>query len=129
MNGKNFKKNIPQPILIVLMVLLSNVIFYLLFFPSENAPEKTIPEDFIEIKLEAKLQTPFQKGKKVLLQHPRSAQMFEALLISEHEDGLITVATNEKSGGALLREGSWRILPLIKMNITQAKGENREIRY
>lgn len=129
MSGKNFKKNIPQPILIVLMVLLSNVIFYLLFFPSEKVPEKTIPEDFVEIKLEAKLQTPFQKGKKVLLHHPRSPQMHEALLISEHEDGLITVATNEKSGGALLTEGSWRILPLIKMNITQAKGENREIRY
>lgn len=129
MNGKNYKKNIPQPVLIILMVLLSNAIFYLLFFPSENAPERTIPEDFIEIKLEAKLQTPFQKGKKVLLHHPRSPQMHEALLISEHEDGLITVATNEKSGEALLREGSWRILPLIKMNITQAKGENREIRY
>ena len=129
MNGKNFKKNIPQPILIVLIVIISNVLFYLLFFPSENVPEITIPDDFIEIKLEAKLQTPFQKGKKVLLGHQTSPKMYEALLISEHEDGLVTVATNQQSGEALLREGTWRILPMIKMNITQTKGENREIRY
>ena len=129
MNGKSFKKNIPQPILIILIVLLSNLFFYLLFFPTDQKPQKAFPDDYVEIKLEAKLQTPFQKGKKVLLQRLGQANMHEALLISEHEDGLITVATNEKSGEALLREGPWRILPLIKMNITQTKGENREIRY
>ena len=129
MIGKNYKKNIPQPLLILIAILLSNALFYLLFFPSSSEVTDELPDGLVEIKLEAKLQTPFQKGKMVLIHHPSSHQMIEARLINAEEDGLVTVATDELSGKFLLKDGTWRILPLIKMNVTQAKGENREIRY
>lgn len=129
MNGKNFKKNIPQPLLIILLILLSNIFFYLLFAPSSPDSEESLPQDYVEIKLEARLLTPFQKGKKVLLQRPGNLQLYEALLMSVDEDGIITVATNQNVGSFLLKEGPWRILPIVKMNVTQTKGENREIRY
>jgi hypothetical protein len=115
------------------MVLLSNVIFYILFFPSEKVPEKTIPEDFVEIKLEAKLQTPFQKGKKVLFIHRKTQKIIEVRLqdwISE-EEKIVAVTVDEDHAQKLIDLSGWEVLPHLKQFkfAHRAMGDQYEIHY
>ncbi len=50
-------------------LVLSNVFFFLLFGGDNTSSAETthMPEGLVEVQLEARLHTPFQKGKKVLL--------------------------------------------------------------
>lgn len=130
MNGKNYKLNIPLPLRIVLLIILSNILFYLLFFPGENKEDAPLYQGLMEVKVEAKLMTSFQIGKKVTIHHQLSNQNIEARLVSPpDEEGLTTVATDEESARFLLTKNHWRIIPPLKLNVAQAKGESREIKY
>lgn len=130
MSGKSLKLNIPQNQKIIILILSSNLLFYLLFFTATPAPEENVSNDLIEIKVDARLMTTFQNGKKVTLHQLNSNQSVEALLISPpDEEGLTTVATDIETGRIILSSNNWRIIPPIKLKMEQGKGESREIRY
>ncbi len=130
MNGKNYKLNIPLPLKIILLILISNLFFYFLFFPADREVQTEINEDLIELKVDAKLMTSFHIRKEVTLHHSLTNKNIDALLISPpDEEGLITIATDIESGKILLTSSNWRIIPPIKLNVSHLKGESREIKY
>lgn len=130
MNGKNYKLNIPQPLKIILLILISNAFFYFLFFPASEEVQQELSSDFIEVKVNAKLMTSFHNGKKVTLYHALTNQNIMGHLISPpDEEGFTTVATDTESAKLLLTKNNWRIIPPIQLNVSQNKGESREIRY
>lgn len=131
MNGKSYTLNITPPLKMLFLILSSNLLFYILFFPSNTVEIETYPKDFIEVKVQAKLLTPFQIGKKITLYHSITNKNVLAQLTSPpDEEGLTTVATDSESAKALLIHSDWKIIPPIDLQITQTnRGESREIRY
>lgn len=130
MNGKSYKLNIPQPLKIILLILISNALFYFLFFPDKPEVQEELYPDLIEVKVNARLMTSFQNRKKVTLYHAFTNQNIIAHLISPpDEEGFTTVATDTESAKLLLTKNNWSIIPPIQLNVGQNKGESREIKY
>lgn len=130
MNGKSYTLNITPQLKTLFLILGSNLLFFILFFPSPQEEVEMFSPDHIEVKIPAKLMTPFQNGKKVTLHHSNTNKNINAQLTSPpDEEGLVTVATDVESAKTLLTYQDWKIIPPIKLQITLNGGENREIRY
>lgn len=129
MNGKDYKRSIHPQLKLLLLILSSNFLFYLLFFPSQSETS-SLPSELVEVKVEAKLFTSFQNGKKVTLYHPQTNKNVLAHLVSPaDEEGLVTVASDIDSSIELLSYKNWRIIPPIQLQVMQQRGESREIKY
>ena len=116
-------------------IILSNVFFFLLFGGDNTSSAEThlLPEGWVEVQLEARLHTPFQMGKKVLLVSRSERKKISAVLNQSGNefDPRITVLVPEKEAALLFQFGSWEILPVIN-NLhfkTIVQRENHEIRY
>lgn len=116
-------------------IVLSNVFFFLLFGGDNTSSADTqfMPEGWVEVQLEARMHTPFQFGKKVLLvSRPARRKITGVLNRSGDElDQRVTVLVKEDEAALLFQNDSWEILPLIQ-NLhfrTFAQRENHEIRY
>lgn len=116
-------------------LVLSNVFFFLLFGGDNTSAAQThfIPVGQVEVQLEARLHTPFQIGKKVLLvSRSGRKKIFGVLHQSGNElDQRVTVLVKEDEAALLFQNENWEILPLIQ-NLqfkTFTERENHEIRY
>src|SRR6476660_3530937 len=78
---KNTKNKVWWPKLAVAIVV-SNVFFFLLFGGDNTSSADTfhIPPGWVEVQLEARLHTPFQNGKKVLLVNRPGRKSLRAVL-------------------------------------------------
>jgi hypothetical protein len=116
-------------------IVLSNVFFFLLFGGDNTSSAETnfVPEGWVEVQLEARLHTPFQMGKKVLLVSREARKKIHGVLNQSGNelDQRITVLVKEDEAALLFQIENWEILPLIQnlyfRTITQR--ENHEIRY
>lgn len=116
-------------------IILSNVFFFLLFGGDNTSSADThvMPVGWVEVQLEARMHTPFQNGKKVLLvSRPGRKKITGMLNQSGNElDPRITVLVKEDEAALLFQFDHWEVLPLIQnlhfKTITQR--ENHEIRY
>ncbi len=119
---------------LALALILSNVFFFYLFGPGPQEPgAEVLPSGWVEVKLKAALQTPYERGKKVLLVQRDSRKKLEGLLrsptIPETEE--LTVLVRESEAQVLFHFEHWEILPFIR-NLTFAPkntGEQHEIHY
>ena len=116
-------------------LVLSNVFFFLLFGDDNTSSAETthMPEGLVEVQLEARMHTPFQKGKKVLLVSRSGRKKMTAVLDQNGNelDQRVTVLVKEDEAALLFQIDNWEVLPLIGnlrfSTITQR--ENHEIRY
>ncbi|MFL5784873.1 MAG: hypothetical protein ACJ76H_09710 [Bacteriovoracaceae bacterium] len=116
-------------------IVLSNVFFFLLFGGNNQSSAETfsLPKGWVEVQLEARLHTPFQNGKKVLLMTRTGRKKISGMLNKSGSelDQRITVLVKEEEAALLFQHDNWEILPLIQ-NIhfqTLTKRESHEIRY
>lgn len=116
-------------------LVLSNVFFFLLFGGDNTSSAETthMPEGLVEVQLEARLHTPFQKGKKVLLVSRSGRKKMDAVLDQNGNelDQRVTVLVKEEEAALLFQIDNWEVLPLIgnlRFN-TITQRENHEIRY
>ncbi|MGE3611122.1 MAG: hypothetical protein AB7I27_16140 [Bacteriovoracaceae bacterium] len=114
-------------------LILSNIFFFFLF-SNERPPEKSsdsIPKGMVEIQLNAELQTPFQKGKRILLINRFFKKQLEAVLQAERE-GRFEVIVKEEDAPVLFQHDSWEILPYMKnlfKKTVKSNGVQHEILY
>ena len=92
-----------------------------------------MPPGLVEVQLEARMHTPFQKGKKVLLVSRSGRKKMSAVLDQSGNelDQRVTVLVKEEEAGLLFQIDNWEVLPLIgnlRFN-TISQRENHEIRY
>ena len=116
-------------------LVLSNVFFFLLFGGDNTSAAETnfIPVGLVEVQLEARLHTPFQIGKKVLLVSRSGRKKIHGVL---HQNGneldqRVTILVKEDEASLLFQNDNWEILPLIQ-NLhfrTFSQRETHEIRY
>lgn len=116
-------------------IVLSNVFFFLLFGGDNTSSAETslVPHGWVEVQLEARLHTPFQYGKKVLLVSRSARKKINAVLDSggNELDPRTTVLVPEEEAALLFQHENWEILPLIQ-NLrfrTLVQRESHEIRY
>lgn len=116
-------------------LILSNVFFFLLFGGDNTSVAQTnfLPEGWVEVQLEARLHTPFQIGKKVLLVSRSGRKKIHGVLNQNGNelDQRVTVLVKEDEAALLFQNDNWEILPLIQ-NLyfkTFTQRENHEIRY
>lgn len=116
-------------------LVLSNVFFFLLFGGdnTSSAEAPRVPEGWVEVRIEARLHTPFQLGKKVLLMN-RSARIKLPGMLNQSGSELdqrVTVLVPEKEAALLFQHENWEIIPHIN-NLrfqTIVQREDHEIRY
>lgn len=116
-------------------IVLSNVFFFLLFGGDNESVAEThvLPAGWVEVQLEARLHTPFQNGKKVLLMTRSGRKKISGMLNQSGNelDQRITVLVKEEEAALLFQHDNWEILPLIQnmqfKSISQR--EDHEIRY
>jgi hypothetical protein len=116
-------------------IVLSNVFFFLLFGGDNKSAAETfsLPKGWVEVQLEARLHTPFQNGKKVLLMTRSGRKKISGMLNQSGNelDQRITVLVKEEEAALLFQHDNWEILPLIQ-NIqfkSTSQREDHEIRY
>ncbi len=133
-SGKNTKTKLWWTKLAIALVL-SNVFFFLLFGGDNTSSAETfsMPPGWVEVQLEARLHTPFQNGKKVLLMTRSGRKKLMGVLNEggNELDQRITVLVKENEAALLFQHENWEILPLIQ-NLhfkTATQRENHEIRY
>ncbi len=133
-SGKNTKTKTWWMKLGVALVL-SNVFFFLLFGGDNTSSAQThhMPLGWVEVQLEARLHTPFQIGKKVLLVTRSGRKKIHGMLNQNGNelDQRVTVLVKEDEAALLFQNDNWEILPLIQ-NLhfrTLSQRENHEIRY
>ena len=136
--GILLKKNIKNKIWWVklgIALILSNIFFFILFSGEETVAveEKSVPEGWVEVQLQAELLTPFHSGKKVLLVNRSGRKKLPGVLqesISE-ETGRITVLVRENEAHELFVHQTWEVLPYLKhlTFVAVKKGISHEIRY
>jgi hypothetical protein len=133
-SGKNTKTKLWWTKLAVALVI-SNVFFFLLFGGDNTSSAETMsmPMGWVEVQLEARLHTPFQNGKKVLLMTRSGRKKIQGVLQEggNELDQRITVLVAEDEAALLFQHENWEILPLIQ-NLhfkTATQRENHEIRY
>lgn len=116
-------------------IILSNVFFFVLFGGSSTSSAETpsLPQGWVEVQLEARLHTPFQNGKKVLLMTRTGRKKISGMLNKggSELDQRVTVLVREEEAALLFQHENWEILPMIQnlhfKSITER--ENHEIRY
>lgn len=133
-SGKNTRTKLWWTKLAIALVL-SNVFFFLLFGGDNTSSAETIsmPLGWVEVQLEARLHTPFQNGKKVLLVNRSGRKKLSAVLNDggNELDQRVTVLVREDEAGLLFQHENWEILPLIQ-NLhfkTVSQRESHEISY
>lgn len=116
-------------------LILSNVFFFLLFGGDNTSAAQTnlMPPGWVEVQLEARLHTPFQMRKKVLLVSRSGRKKIHGVLNQSGSelDQRVTVLVKEDEAAILFQNDNWEILPLIQ-NLhfkTFSQRENHEIRY
>jgi hypothetical protein len=116
-------------------LILSNLLFFLLFSGNETAAssDPQLPDGWVEIQIQAELLTPFQSGKKVLLLQRQARKRIEAMLENHPTEpgGRFTVLVREEEAAELLKFDTWEIIPFLK-SLSFApitRGEIHEIRY
>ncbi len=120
---------------LAIALVLSNVFFFLLFGGDNEsvADSNVVPDGWVEVQLEARLHTPFQMGKKILLMTRTGRKKIHGMLNQNGNefDPRVTVLVKEEEAALLFQHESWEILPLIQnlhfKNVTTK--ENHEIRY
>ncbi len=116
-------------------LVLSNVFFFLLFGGdnTSSAESRYVPEGQVEVQLEARLHTPFQNGKKVLLVQRTARKKIPAVLNhpGNELDQRVTVLVHEADANQLFQYENWEIIPLItELHFkTINLREDHEIRY
>lgn len=117
-------------------IILSNVFFFLLFGGDNTSSAETthaLPEGHVEIQLEARLHTPFQMGKKVLLVSRSARKKISGVLNQSGTelDPRVTILVPEKEAALLFQHENWEILPHITSLQFQTivQREDHEIRY
>ena len=120
---------------LAIALVLSNIFFFLLFGGDNTSSAQTnlMPEGWVEVQLEARLHTPFQFGKKVLLVSRTGRKKLHGVLNQNGNelDPRVTVLVKEDEAAFLFLNDNWEILPLIQ-NLhfkTFTQRENHEIRY
>jgi hypothetical protein len=122
-SGKDLKKNsnqtnaisTPKIIKLVLALILSNIFFFMLFSADEaKTPEQSYQG--VEIIIEGKLLTSFEKNKEVLLTHSNSGLKIKARLLSiqETQDHYLVLTQESDAIKILARPLHWNILPYLK---------------
>lgn len=116
-------------------LILSNVFF---FYLCQGSSEETETQEssvslagMVEIQIMAKLLTPYQTHKKVLLVNRAHRISVSGVLTSVSENDQVTVAVNEEEANKVLQHDFWEVIPLIK-NLTfkqTFKSEQHEIHY
>jgi hypothetical protein len=116
-------------------IILSNVFFFLLFGGDNTSKADTflMPHGWVEVQLDARMHTPFQFGKKVLLVSRQAQKKITGVLNQRGNelDQRITVLVKEDEAALLFQFDHWEVLPLIQ-NLrfkTHTQRENHEIRY
>ena len=127
-SGVDLKKNTNQTnnisknkiIKFCLVLILSNIFFFMLFSSDERAPVHG-RKIGVEIIIEGKLLTSFEEHKEVLLTHSPSGQKIRATLRSALESQSGTegtqylVSSSEEDALKILKYPSgWTILPYLK---------------
>lgn len=116
-------------------LVVSNVFFFLLFGgDNTSSAETTLSQDgLVEVQIEARLHTPFQRGKKVLLICRRAGKKITGVLNQSGSelDPRFSILVPEEEAEALFHHGNWEVLPLIANLRLQRKREreDHEIRY
>lgn len=117
-------------------LVLSNIFFFYLFSGPENVTSEKVPElpvGSVEVQMRAELQTPFQKGKKVLLVSRQARKIIPAVLHEPSSDVTekVTVIVNDEVAHQLFEHDSWEILPFLKKMAFKkvSQGVVHEIRY
>ncbi len=98
-------------------LVLSNILFFLLFGSSKESPKYSDQEkDWVEIQMEAEILTPIIEGKKVLLLNKRAKKKIEGILKTAEvqESGKITVSIKEEEAHILIQYEAWQVLPYLK---------------
>jgi hypothetical protein len=117
----------------MIILIISNILFYLLFGNETKTETASIPAGWVEIKIKAELLTPFQMGKKVLLIQRQRRKQIEAMLEMQPTDpeDRFTVWVKESEAEGLLRFENWEIIPFIKTLSLEPsnKGITHEINY
>ncbi len=133
-SGKNTKTKLWWTKLAIALVV-SNIFFFLLFGGDNTSSAQTLsmPLGWVEVQLEARLHTPFQNGKKVLLVNRSGRKKISAVLNNggSELDQRVTVLVKEDEANLLFQYENWEILPLIQ-NLhfkTATQRETHEIRY
>ncbi len=119
-----------------LALVVSNIFFYLLFGSPPQAtpaPLQSPRSGWVEVQIEAELQTPFQVGKKVLIINRSQRLKVEGVLDGErHEEhNKLTFLVQEKDAPVLFLYRDWEIVPFLR-NLTLTtftKGRTHEISY
>lgn len=104
-----------KPIIKLMMAfLLSNIFFFMLF--SEDKEKKSPTERVgIEIIIEGKLMTSFEKNKEVILSHQHAGIIKARLLeIQPMQDSYLVLTTEAEAIKILARPVNWSILPYLK---------------
>lgn len=120
---------------IALALVISNVFFFLLFGGDNTSSAETprIRAGEVEVQLEARLHTPFQKGKKVLLVSRGAGKKLVGVLDLQGTelDPRVSVLVPETEAALLFHFGDWEVLPLIEnfQLRTARQREDHEIRY
>jgi hypothetical protein len=116
-------------------IVVSNVFFFLLFGGDNTSSAEvfSLPPGFVEVQLEARMHTPFQNGKKVLLITRSGRKKLSGMLNQKGDelDQRISVLVKEEEAALLFQHDNWEILPPIQ-NLhfrSQIQKENHEIRY
>jgi hypothetical protein len=114
-------------------LVLSNLFFFLCFSGAEEVVAETgAPIGWVEAQVEAKLLTPFQEGKRVLLVHRAQGRQVSALLKTPmNQEGRLTLMVEEAVAPILFQLEGWEVLPFMKNLVlrTESRGAQHEIRY
>jgi hypothetical protein len=124
-----------QKIYVVLIILVSNVMFYT-FALSDNPERKSIilPPHFIKVLIEAKSLVPWQEGQKISLYNSNSEPLIEeAYFMNESNGDVYELAIHEKEISKVVNQAETiSILPYqkgkkIERKVNNEKGEHYEI--
>lgn len=134
--GENSKKSTRTKVWWVklsIAFILSNILFFLLFSKSETTSSISRPKGYVELHLKARLLTPFQLRKRVLIIHRDKRIRVEAMLekMQLEPEEQYTVSVREIDTETLLKNESWEIIPyLSRLTFTHHEGKpNHEIHY
>jgi len=134
--GENSKKGTRTKfwwVKLSLAFILSNILFFLLFSKNETASQIAQPKGYVELHLKARLLTPFQFRKRVLIIHREKSIRVEAMLekMQLEPEEQYTVLVRDIDTETLLKNESWEIIPYLStLTFTRHKGKpGHEIHY
>jgi hypothetical protein len=121
---------------IFLIMIISNLVFYILFFPSktkEPGPSFVPDKNLIPITIRGELRTPFVRGLAVWLTQLNSKASVPAVLWEAHgtSSSEWVILLEEHVVTKVISQESWEIIPRIKQLPFphQSKRMSHEISY